>query len=36
METIGKYRVIRELGKGRPRRFYLCDDPDPAGRLPSR
>ena len=31
METIGKYRVIRELGKGATATVYLCDDPD-AGR----
>ncbi len=30
-ETIGKYRVIRELGKGATATVYLCDDPD-AGR----
>ena len=28
METIGKYRVIRELGKGATAIVYLCDDPD--------
>src|SRR5574343_1166453 len=28
METIGKYRVIRELGKGATETVYLCDDPD--------
>lgn len=28
METIGKYRVIRELGKGATATVYLCDDPD--------
>ncbi len=31
METIGKYRVIRELGKGATATVYLCEDPD-AGR----
>ncbi len=31
MEAIGKYRVIRELGKGATATVYLCDDPD-AGR----
>jgi len=31
MEQIGKYRVIRELGKGATATVYLCDDPD-AGR----
>jgi len=31
METIGKYRVIRELGKGATATVYLCDDPE-AGR----
>lgn len=31
MENIGKYRVIRELGKGATATVYLCDDPD-AGR----
>lgn len=31
METIGKYKVIRELGKGATAIVYLCDDPD-AGR----
>lgn len=31
MESIGKYRVIRELGKGATATVYLCDDPD-AGR----
>jgi serine/threonine protein kinase len=28
MENIGKYRVIRELGKGATATVYLCDDPD--------
>lgn len=28
METIGKYRVIKELGKGATATVYLCDDPD--------
>jgi len=28
MEQIGKYRVIRELGKGATATVYLCDDPD--------
>ena len=28
MESIGKYRVIRELGKGATATVYLCDDPD--------
>ncbi len=28
MQTIGKYRVIRELGKGATATVYLCDDPD--------
>jgi len=28
METIGKYRVVRELGKGATAIVYLCDDPD--------
>ncbi|HXE37633.1 MAG TPA: protein kinase [Azonexus sp.] len=32
METIGKYRVIRELGKGATATVYLCDDPG-ANRL---
>ncbi|MBL8480899.1 MAG: protein kinase [Rhodocyclaceae bacterium] len=27
-EKIGKYRVIRELGKGATAIVYLCDDPD--------
>jgi serine/threonine protein kinase len=27
MQTIGKYRVIRELGKGATATVYLCDDP---------
>ena len=31
METIGKYRVVRELGKGGTATVYLCDDPE-AGR----
>ncbi len=31
MENIGKYRVVRELGKGATATVYLCDDPD-AGR----
>ncbi len=28
MERIGKYRVVRELGKGATAVVYLCDDPD--------
>ncbi|PKO37218.1 MAG: serine/threonine protein kinase [Betaproteobacteria bacterium HGW-Betaproteobacteria-6] len=28
MEYIGKYRVIKELGKGATATVYLCDDPD--------
>lgn len=28
METIGRYRVIRELGKGATATVYLCDDPE--------
>jgi len=28
MESIGKYRVISELGKGATATVYLCDDPD--------
>lgn len=28
MEAIGKYRVVRELGKGATATVYLCDDPD--------
>jgi len=28
MESIGKYRVIRELGKGATAVVYLCQDPD--------
>lgn len=28
MENIGKYRVIKELGKGATATVYLCDDPD--------
>lgn len=28
MEAIGKYRVIRELGKGATATVYLCEDPD--------
>ncbi|MDR0528741.1 MAG: protein kinase [Zoogloeaceae bacterium] len=28
METIGKYRVIKELGKGATAVVYLCEDPD--------
>lgn len=28
MENIGRYRVIRELGKGATAVVYLCDDPD--------
>jgi eukaryotic-like serine/threonine-protein kinase len=28
METIGKYRVVRELGKGATARVYLCVGPD--------
>lgn len=33
METIGKYRVIRELGKGATATVYLCDDPDEARQV---
>jgi serine/threonine protein kinase len=33
METIGKYRVIRELGKGATATVYLCDDPDSARQV---
>lgn len=33
METIGKYRVIRELGKGATAKVYLCDDPDNARQV---
>lgn len=33
METIGKYRVIRELGKGATATVYLCDDPENARQL---
>jgi len=33
METIGKYRVIRELGKGATATVYLCDDPDHARQV---
>lgn len=28
METIGRYRVVRELGKGTTATVYLCEDPD--------
>ena len=28
METIGKYRVVRELGKGATATVYLCVSPD--------
>ncbi len=28
MENIGKYKVIKELGKGATATVYLCDDPD--------
>jgi serine/threonine protein kinase len=28
MEKIGKYRIIRELGKGATAVVYLCEDPD--------
>lgn len=28
METIGKYRVLRELGKGATASVYLCEDPE--------
>ena len=28
METIGKYRVVGELGKGATATVYLCHDPD--------
>jgi eukaryotic-like serine/threonine-protein kinase len=31
IESIGKYRVVRELGKGATATVYLCEDPD-AGR----
>ncbi|HRE18917.1 MAG TPA: serine/threonine-protein kinase [Rhodocyclaceae bacterium] len=27
-ESIGRYRVVRELGKGATATVYLCDDPD--------
>lgn len=33
METIGKYRVVRELGKGATAKVYLCDDPDNARQV---
>ncbi len=33
METIGKYRVIRELGKGATATVYLCDDPENARQI---
>ena len=33
MEQIGKYRVIRELGKGATATVYLCDDPDNGNRV---
>jgi serine/threonine protein kinase len=33
MESIGKYRVIRELGKGATATVYLCDDPDNARQV---
>src|SRR5574343_585886 len=33
METIGKYRVVRELGKGATATVYLCDDPDNGRQL---
>ncbi len=32
MERIGKYRVVRELGKGATAIVYLCEEPD-TGRL---
>ena len=28
MEKIGKYRIVKELGKGATATVYLCDDPD--------
>ena len=28
MESIGKYKVIRQLGKGATATVYLCEDPD--------
>ncbi|MDR3351937.1 MAG: protein kinase [Zoogloeaceae bacterium] len=28
METIGKYRILQELGKGATAIVYLCEDPD--------
>lgn len=28
METIGRYRVVRELGKGTTATVYLCEEPD--------
>ncbi|MDR2678122.1 MAG: protein kinase [Zoogloeaceae bacterium] len=28
MDSIGKYRIIRELGKGATASVYLCNDPD--------
>src|SRR5574343_656008 len=33
METIGKYRVVRELGKGAAVTVSLCDDPDSGRQL---
>lgn len=33
METIGRYRVIRELGKGATATVYLCDDPETKRQL---
>ena len=33
METIGRYRVIRELGKGATATVYLCHDPDADRRV---
>ncbi|TXT31176.1 MAG: cyclic nucleotide-binding:protein kinase [Rhodocyclaceae bacterium] len=33
MEKIGKYRVIKELGKGATATVYLCDDPDANRRV---
>ena len=33
MEAIGKYRVVRELGKGTTATVYLCDDPNSEGQV---
>lgn len=33
MEKIGKYRVLRELGKGATARVYLCEDPEHARQV---